>query len=233
MAEFYRYRNGAEKGSAVRRADLYSEQRDKIPERQQSILSGHIRHSFRVPLRSEDRSGKVSESFRRCVGSVLYDKQVLAGQINTLMMIAVDKHMGTEEGVQEMTGQIVGRVKHVFLRILVQFPVAHLSDCAAKIEVDELHALTDAEDGLILLIEQIQCMELFQSERHVGRGNMAETAVIIFSAYAGKGTKRTAGCIGIAGRQMEKRLVVGERGQHIAAAGQKQSVKNFRMLFYV
>lgn len=173
------------------------------------------------------------ESFRRSIGSILYDKQVLAGQINALMMIAVDEHVRAEEGVEKVTGQIVGGVKDIPLWILVQLSVAHLSDRAAKIEVDELHALTDAEDGLILLIEQIQCVELLQSEFHVGRRNMADTAVIIFSAYAGKRAKRTAGCTGIAGRHTEKWQVIGERSEHITAAGQKQSVKNFRMLFYI
>lgn len=171
------------------------------------------------------------ESFRCSVGSALYDKQALAGQINTLMMVTVDENMRAEEGMKKMTGQVVGGVKNISLWILVQFPVTYFPDRAAKIEVDELHSLTDAEDGLTLLIEQIQCVKLLQSERHVGRRNMADTVVIIFSAYAGRRAQRTAGCTETAGRQMEKRLVIGERIEHIAAAGQKQSVKNFRMLF--
>lgn len=82
---------------------------------------------------TEDRDGEMRESFRRSIGSVLYHKQVLAGQINALMMIAVDEHVRAEEGVEKMTRQIVGGVKDIPLWILVQLSVAHLSDRTAKI----------------------------------------------------------------------------------------------------
>lgn len=142
-----------------------------------------------MPLCAEDRHGKMGEGFCGSVTGVLHDLQAASRLINALMMIAVDEHVRAKEGVQEMAGQIVGRVKYVFLWILVQLSVAHLSDCAAEIEVDELHALADAEDGFILLIEQIQCVKLFQSEHHVGSGNMADTAVIVLISCA----VRTAG----------------------------------------
>lgn len=171
----------------------------------------------------------MGEGFRGSVAGALHDLQAAARLINALMMIAVDEHVRAKEGVQEMAGQIVGGVKDVSGWILVQLSVVHLSDRAAKIEVDELHALTDAEDGFSLFIEQIQCAELFQSEYHVESGNVADTVVIVLPAYA----VRTAGSTRIFGRHMEKRQVIGERSEYIAAAGQKQSVKNFRVLFYI
>lgn len=58
---------------------------------------------------------------------------------------------------------------------------------------------------------------------------MADTAVMVLTVYA----VRTAGSTRISGRHMEKWQVVGERGEYIASARQKQSVKNFRMLFYI
>lgn len=69
------------------------------------------------------------------------------------MVTAVDKHMGTEQGMEKIALQIIGGVEYIFFRMPVEFRVRDFFDRTAEIEVDQLHAFADAEDGLVLLIE--------------------------------------------------------------------------------
>lgn len=93
------------------------------------------------------------------------------------MVAAVDRHMETKEGMEEGAGQIVGRMEDILFRVFVQLRVGDLSDRAVKIEIDKLHALADAEDGLFLLKKQLQRAELFYREREIGIGVKAAAGV--------------------------------------------------------
>lgn len=84
------------------------------------------------------------------------------------MVAAVDRHMGAEEGMEEGAGQIVGGVDDILFRVPVKLRIGDLSDRAVKIEIDKLHALADAEDGLLLIEKQLQRAELFYCERKIG-----------------------------------------------------------------
>lgn len=159
-----------------------SEQRDKIPKQQQNILSGRSRHPLRVPLCPENRRRKMGEGFCSSVAGSLHDLQILSGQIDALMMAAVHEHVRAKKGVEKIAGHIVGGVEYIFLRILVQLSVGHFPDRAVKIEVDELHPLADAENGLVLPAEQVQCAKLLQCEQHVGKRDVSDIAIRAFSA---------------------------------------------------
>ena len=114
-----------------------------------------IRHPFRVPLCSYDRGKEMGDSFRFPVRGILDDIQIFAKSIDTLMMIAVDLHMGTEEGMEKRTGQVIGGMVDIFFRFLMQGLIRNLPYGAMKIQVDELHAFADAENGLFLFIKQM------------------------------------------------------------------------------
>lgn len=98
---------------------------------------------------------------------ILDDLQVFPEGIDTLMVAAVEQHMGTEEGMQKGAGQVVGWVEGIFSRMPVQRPVRYFPDRAAEVEVDELHAFADAENWLFHFRKQIERMELFQIEGRV------------------------------------------------------------------
>ena len=76
-------------------------------------------------------------------------------------MGAVDQHMETEEGMEKGTGQVVGRMEGVLFRMPVHVLVGYFPDRAAEIEVDELHALADAENGFLLFQKQMKGAKLF------------------------------------------------------------------------
>lgn len=76
------------------------------------------------------------------------------------MMIAVDQHVRTEEGMEKRTGEIIGGMVYILFGMLVQFAVGNFSDRAVKIQVDELHTLTDAENWFVHFIKQIQSVKL-------------------------------------------------------------------------
>lgn len=109
-----------------------------------------VRHSLRVPLCSEDRCGEMGDGLYRSIGGLLNDLQILADIINTLMVIAVDKHVGAKKCMEKITGQIISRVKYIFSRVFVQPQIENFPNSAVKIEIDELHALTNTKYRLIL-----------------------------------------------------------------------------------
>lgn len=90
----------------------------------------------------------MGESFRSSVAGVLHDLKIPAGKADTLMVAAVHKHIGAEEGMEKMAGQIGGGMEYILFRMSVQARIGDLYDRAAKVEVDELHSLTDTEDRL-------------------------------------------------------------------------------------
>ena len=95
----------------------------------------------------------MGEGFYGSVRSSLHNLQILTKQVNTLMVTTVDKHMGAEQGMEKIALQIIGGVEYIFFRMPVEFRVRDFFDRAAEIEVDQLHAFTNAKDGLVLLIE--------------------------------------------------------------------------------
>ena len=96
-------------------------------------------------------------------------------------MAAVHEHVRAKKGMEKIAGQIVGGMEYILFRMSVQPGMGNLSDRAVKIEVDELHPLTDAEDRFFMLIEQIQCAQLFQCEQHVGKRDVSDIAIRAFS----------------------------------------------------
>lgn len=153
---------------------------------------------------------------RRFVRSVLDNLQILTGCMDALVVAAVDEHVGTEKRMEKGAGFVVGRMESIFSRYLMQTRMGHFSDSPVKIEIDKLHSLADSKDRFVHPVKQMQGVKLFQSELQFRNGS--DMTVIFFRA--GRGTS-------------EKGRVAGEGGEHIAAAGQKQPVKGFRMLFQV
>ncbi len=105
-------------------------------------------HPFRMPLYSDHRCGKVCNGFYDMIRTSLNNLQIFTGHLDTLVMIAVDHHMWTEKGMQKRTGQIFGRMKNICVRVLVQLSVGNFSDGTMKIQIDQLHSLADAYNGL-------------------------------------------------------------------------------------
>jgi len=117
-------------------------------------------------LCSYDGQEKVGDGFGFSVVGTLDDLQVFAGSIDTLMMGTVDQHMRAKEGMEKGTGQVVGRMEGVLFRMPVHVSIGYFTDRTAEIEVDELHALADAENGFLLFQKQMKGAKLlvFMSE---------------------------------------------------------------------
>lgn len=158
----------------------------------------------------------MGDSFRRFVGSILNNLQILTKQVNALMMIAVDEHIGSEEGMKKTAGKIIGGVQYVGALLLVEVSVGNFFNGSLKIKVDELHPFTDAKDRLFLIIEQVQCPELFQSKIKIGKA--AGVCRMFFAPRKAI---------------LRKNPVIGEGRKHVASAGQKQTVIDFRMLYHI
>lgn len=109
-----------------------------------------------MPLCSYDGQEKVGDGFGFSVVGTLDDLQVFAGSIDTLMMGTVDQHMRAKEGMEKGTGQVVGRMEGVLFRMPVHVLIGYFTDRTAEIEVDELHALADAENGFLLFQKQMK-----------------------------------------------------------------------------
>lgn len=92
----------------------------------------------------------MGDGFRRSIRGKLNDLQILADIVNTLMVIAVDQHMGAEKGVKKLTGQIIGGVKHIFSRVLMQLQIGNFSNSTVKIEIDKLHTFADTKYRFLL-----------------------------------------------------------------------------------
>lgn len=172
---------------------------------------------------------------------ILDDLQVFPESIDTLMVAAVEQHMGAEEGVQKGAGQVVGRVESIFSRMPVQGTVGYFPDRAAEIEVDELHAFADAQYRFLLPAEQVESAELFRIEGRVrgvvsGAGSRQirferdGSRIRILAVRNSGGAERILEITAAGGKRFHKRFVTGKGSGHIASAGQQQAVESVGML---
>ena len=194
-----------------------------------------------MPLCSYDRQQEVGDGLGLLVLGILDDLQVFPEGIDTLMVAAVEQHMGAEEGVQKGAGQVVGRVESIFSRMPVQGTVGYFPDRAAEIEVDELHAFADAQYRFLLPAEQVESVELFQIEGRVrgvvsGAGNRQirferdGSRIRILAVLNSGGAERILGITAAGGKRSHKRFVTGKGSGHVASAGQQQAVESVGML---
>ena len=147
---------------------LLLKQRNKILKQQGGILAGEFRHPLRVPLCSEDGGGKMNDGFRRFIRRILDNLEIFAGDIDALVVIAVDKHMGAKEGMEKTAGQIIGGMQYVFCIFLVEPAVCNFPDGAVEVQIDELHSFAYAENGLFLFAKQVQRSKLLQIKKRFG-----------------------------------------------------------------
>lgn len=104
----------------------------------------------------------MADRLRLPIPGALNDLKVFCRGVDTLMMAAVDEHMGTVEGMEKTAGLVVGGMEGISLRMLMEVPVGDMADGTAKVEVDQLHPLTDAKDRLVHFVKQVERIELFQ-----------------------------------------------------------------------
>ena len=129
----------------------------------------------------------MGDGFRFAVFGTLDDLKIFCRSIDTLVVAAVYQHVKTEKCMKKAAGLVIGRMKDVSVRMLMERPVCDVSDGAAKVKIDKLHSLADAENGLFLPSEKIQGRELFQAEEEIRCGACRDRSIFMAKSPPGTG----------------------------------------------
>lgn len=98
----------------------------------------------------------MDKGFGFSIHGALNDLEILCQGVDALVVAAVDHHVRAKEGMEKAAGLVVGGVKGILFRMLVKVLVFHISDGAAKVEIDQLHPFADTEHRFFLLTEKMQ-----------------------------------------------------------------------------
>lgn len=105
-------------------------------------------HALRMPLDADQGKIGVDNGLRYAVGSVLDDSQSFSRLRYALMMGAVDREAFSVKGMEEASF-LGSRGMNLIFSNIFMLPSGGkiLDDAASEENIDQLHALADAEDG--------------------------------------------------------------------------------------
>lgn len=105
-------------------------------------------HALRMPLDAQNRKAGVDKGFRHAVCRLLNDAQIFSYDSDALMMGAVNREAFSVEGTENASPVRLGKVNLVFSVIFVLSGSGKVLDnVSAEKNIDQLHALADAENG--------------------------------------------------------------------------------------
>lgn len=99
----------------------------------------------------------MGDGFGLSVFGTLNNLKVFGQGIDTLVMAAVNQHVRAEERMKKAAGLVIGGMKNVFIRMLMERSACSISDGTAKVKIDKLHSFADAEYRLFPCAEKIEC----------------------------------------------------------------------------
>ena len=138
-----------------------------------------------MPLYGDDGQGGMLDAFDDVIAGAADGQQIFARPVEGLMMGGVNRGAETVQLIEEIGAGQAAVIDVVLLIRAVPLVGSGsgdmLDDGTAEGDVDDLHPLTDAEDRFFMLIEQIQCAQLFQCEQHVGKRDVSDIAIRAFS----------------------------------------------------
>ncbi len=145
-----------------------------------------------MPLDCEDRVYGVCEGFNRAVGSLTNGEKPFSEGIDSLMMGGVDESAASVQLIKEIcaaASDVIYIVELVFSIPLMGSRIFNmLTNRTAKMNVDDLHALTDTEYGFVPLDEKIKGLKLNDIQFCI---NLPGTMIVL--SEKGRGNVSAAG----------------------------------------
>ncbi len=133
----------------------------KTPVRHIRLPEGKA-HALRMPLDAQNGKADMDEGLCHSVRSALDDRKILSGLRYALMMSTVDGEAFSIEGMEKASFLCAGKMDPVMAgSSFMLLPGGKiLTDPAPEKNVDELHALTDAEDRKTVFQRNLQKAQL-------------------------------------------------------------------------